>query len=271
MVAVWGIRWGVVVGGRKTELIRLPRQWLAASFAFAAMVVAVLVALPLRRAAAADPDLLLGTLGGRRAAADTPLHRDAAGRVSGQRLQETRSPARPQAVRVELDTPSLAPLAFVRFCLHYARECEVRDGEADQGLITLTQMRLTDLLEVNRVVNHLIAPRPNPDILHAEWHIAPRQGDCSDYAVTKRHELLARGWPSGALLLAEVILPSREHHLVLVVRTREDDLVLDNLSSDIRPASQSDYRWLRMQRKDNPNYWLASSMARAQPAHASAF
>lgn len=235
------------------------------------MVVAVLVALPLRQAGAADPGLLLSTLGGRQAAADTRLHRDAAARVSRQGLQETRSSARPQAARVEFDTPSLAPLAFVRFCLHYARECEVRNGEADQGVITLTQMRLTELLEVNRVVNHLIAPQPNPDILHAEWRIAPTQGDCSDYAVTKRHELLIRGWPSGALLLAEVILPSREHHLVLVVRTREVDLVLDNLNSDIRPASQSDYRWLRMQREDNPNYWLASSMERAQPVHASTF
>ena len=113
-------------------------------------------------------------------------------------------------------------------------------------------------------MNHLIEPRPAASISNGEWRIAPVQGDCSDYAVTKRHELLARGWPSGALLLAEVMLASGEHHLILLVRVREADLVLDNLESGIRTASQSAYRWVRMQRADNPHYWLAVSVAPAR-------
>jgi predicted transglutaminase-like cysteine proteinase len=44
------------------------------------------------------------------------------------------------------------------------------------------------------------------------------------------------GWASGALLLAEVVLPSSEHHLIRVVRTAGADLVLDNLNHDIRMA-----------------------------------
>jgi predicted transglutaminase-like cysteine proteinase len=38
-----------------------------------------------------------------------------------------------------------------------------------------------------------------------------------------------------SLLLAQVVIPSGEHHLVLLVRTRESDLVLDNLAENVRP------------------------------------
>lgn len=72
-----------------------------------------------------------------------------------------------------------------------------------------------------------------------EWLLSPRHGDCNDYAVTKRHQLLAHGWPSHSLLLAEVAVAWGEHHLVLVVRTREDDLILDNLNREVRSVSRS--------------------------------
>jgi predicted transglutaminase-like cysteine proteinase len=68
---------------------------------------------------------------------------------------------------------------------------------------------LIELSKVNRDVNHSIKPQAKlKSVLAEEWLVAPRQGDCSDYAVTKRHELLARGWPSHSLLLAEVVVTS---------------------------------------------------------------
>ncbi len=48
---------------------------------------------------------------------------------------------------------------------------------------------------------------------------SPASGDCNDYAVIKRHELIARGWPARAVLLSEVVTNWGEHHLVVVVRT----------------------------------------------------
>jgi predicted transglutaminase-like cysteine proteinase len=45
--------------------------------------------------------------------------------------------------------------------------------------------------------------------------------------------LLARGWPSRSLLLSEVVIPTGEHHQLLVVRVKNGDLVLDNLSDII--------------------------------------
>jgi predicted transglutaminase-like cysteine proteinase len=57
------------------------------------------------------------------------------------------------------------------------------------------------------------------------------------------------------LLLSEVIVGSGEHHLVLVVRTKSGDLVLDNLTSQIKPWSRVPYRWVRIQKPNNSRLW----------------
>src|SRR5205814_7262803 len=107
----------------------------------------------------------------------------------------------------------------------------------------LTPQRRRDLVEVNAKVNRSIKPEANLLGLAGEkWIVSPKSGDCNDYAVTKQHELLARGWPSRTLLLAEVVTNWGEHHLVLVVRTAEGDLVLDNLSANVRPSSKTPYQ-----------------------------
>jgi predicted transglutaminase-like cysteine proteinase len=87
------------------------------------------------------------------------------------------------------------------------------------------------------------------------WLIGPDRGDCNDYAVTKRHALMQRGWPARALLLSEVVTSSGEHHLVLVVRTSEGDLVLDSLTDRIKPWFKTRYRWVRMQTPGVARLW----------------
>jgi predicted transglutaminase-like cysteine proteinase len=93
--------------------------------------------------------------------------------------------------------------------------------------------------------------------------VAPKTGDCNDYAVTKRHALLARGWAARSLLLAEVVTNWGEHHLVLVVRTRDADLVLDNLTPDIRNWSKTNYEWVRIQSPVNPQFWSSVRLAQS--------
>ncbi len=166
--------------------------------------------------------------------------------------------------RISFDTPTLAPMAFVRFCIQYSDDCKVRRMAFRPRPMTLTNARRAELAKVNRDVNRAIRPQENLSGVAAEkWLVAPREGDCNDYAVTKRHELLARGWPSRSLLLAEVVVPSGDHHLVLVVRTNEDDLVLDNLNWNIRPISQIQYQWIRAQQPSNPKFWSMISVPRA--------
>jgi predicted transglutaminase-like cysteine proteinase len=160
------------------------------------------------------------------------------------------------------NTPVLAPVAFVRFCARYPEDCKRRSTEVDQAPVPLTKARLAELSKVNREVNLSIQPQENRGgVLAEQWLVAPGRGDCNDYAVTKRHELLARGWPSHSLLLAEVVVPSGEHHLVLVVRTRKNDLVLDSLNWNIRPVSQIEYQWVRAQQEENPKFWSTITMA----------
>ena len=134
-----------------------------------------------------------------------------------------------QLDRIHFETPTLAPIAYSRFCMQYADDCEVhRMAFRKPHPEVLTDARLRDLLEVNRDINREITPEPDTiSVVNERWFIAPKTGVCHDYAVTKRHELLARGWPSRSLLLAEVVVPWGEHHLVLVVRTDKGDLVLD--------------------------------------------
>jgi predicted transglutaminase-like cysteine proteinase len=165
--------------------------------------------------------------------------------------------------RVNFATPTLAPMAFVRFCMRYTQDCAVHEIANYPGPLELTKARMAELQKVNRDVNRAIQPRENSDgVLAEQWLVAPHYGDCHDYAVTKRHKLLALGWPSRSLLLAEVVVPSGEHHLILVVRTREEDLVLDNLNWKVRPISQIDYQWVRAQQPKNPRFWSMISVTR---------
>jgi predicted transglutaminase-like cysteine proteinase len=161
---------------------------------------------------------------------------------------------------IQLDTPALPPFAHTRFCLQYPADCEVRGIVFRGGGLRMTLPRWEELTDINRQVNRAIAPEPNLGGVAAErWLIHPARGDCNDYAVTKRHELIKRGWPSRALLLAEVVTTWGEHHLVLVVRTKEGDFVADSLHPKVRRWSETPYHWVRVQSPQNPMFWASVS------------
>jgi predicted transglutaminase-like cysteine proteinase len=174
----------------------------------------------------------------------------------------TNVPNRPQqgVQFIRLDVPTLAPMAFTRFCLEYPAECKPQRLVLAGDRIELNITRWAELEDVNRAVNSSIHPERNEDGLAGEkWLLGPDRGDCNDYAVTKRHELIAKGWPARTVLLSEVVTVSGEHHLVTVVRTDSGDLVLDNLTDQIVPWSRTPYRWVRIQMPKNPNYWASIS------------
>jgi predicted transglutaminase-like cysteine proteinase len=165
-------------------------------------------------------------------------------------------PSMAPIVRIQFSAPALAPMAHTFFCLKYPTDCRTHKTVFRGGPVVLTAQRLAELKRINGAVNRAITPEPNTQGLAAEkWLISPKSGECHDYAVTKRHELLARGWPARALLLSEVVTTSGEHHLVLVVRTSEGDLVADNLNGDIRRWSKTPYQWVRIQSPANPTFW----------------
>jgi predicted transglutaminase-like cysteine proteinase len=161
-----------------------------------------------------------------------------------------------QIQRLRFNGPALPPMAHTIFCINYPADCAPHKIAFRGGGMDMTSDRWQELVKVNTDVNRAIKPQPNLGGLATEkWVVAPARGECHDYAVTKQHDLLAKGWPSRALLLAEVVTSSGEHHLVLVVRTHDGDFVADNLNYDIRPLSRTTYAWVRVQTPANPQLW----------------
>ncbi len=157
--------------------------------------------------------------------------------------------------------PTLAPLAFVRFCMNNRRECPKGAGA---NRIALTSALARQLGDVNTAVNAGIAV-DRAHVGRIPWSVAGRSGDCNTFALHKRHRLLELGWPVDALSLAVVRLRSGTMHLVLVVRTDRGDLVLDNLSRDVASWTSASYAWVEMQSRGDPERWVeVSARARGQ-------
>lgn len=158
-----------------------------------------------------------------------------------------------QRMRLNGGSRAVAPFAHVVFCVHQPEDCQTTSGATSVDVSKGN--KFAELEEVNRRVNHAIKPRSDASNLD-QWSLAPRYGDCEDYAITKRHELIRRGWPSGALRLAEALTQTGEGHLVLVVSTSKGDMVLDNLRNKILPWSKTGLRWKMIQAQYNPKIWL---------------
>jgi predicted transglutaminase-like cysteine proteinase len=153
-------------------------------------------------------------------------------------------------------SPTLAPFQHVRFCIRYPSDCKSDASESDR--IELNAQTLELLKRVNHNVNLSIVPtlKSYGTDLQDGWTIAPSLGDCNDYAVTKRHELLESGMPSKTLRLSVVKTSSGIGHLVLVVTTTRGDLVLDNLTEAIRPWQSTGYLWLKIQSAADSRFWF---------------
>ena len=151
--------------------------------------------------------------------------------------------------------PTLTPFQHVRFCLRYPSDCKSNPAENDH--IDLDAETSELLKRVNHSVNMSIIPtrKSYGRNLGDSWTIAPDMGDCNDYAVTKRHELIEKGLPSKALRLAVVRTASGIGHLVLVVVTTKGDIVMDDLTEVIRPWQSTDYHWLKIQSATDSKFW----------------
>jgi predicted transglutaminase-like cysteine proteinase len=152
-------------------------------------------------------------------------------------------------------SPTLSPFQHVRFCLRYPADC--KSDPTETTAVELTAETLETIHRVNRDVNASIMPvgRSNA-IADGGWTISPASGDCNDYAVTKRHDLVRSGFPTKAVRLAVVKTTSGIGHLVLVVSTNKGDLVLDNLSETILPWQFTKYQWVKIQSASDARYWF---------------
>jgi predicted transglutaminase-like cysteine proteinase len=157
------------------------------------------------------------------------------------------------------DGPSaLPPPGFVSFCMHNLDACTNRVTVASP--VKLDQQTKALLVQVNDRINNAITYESDMD----QYGVANRwsldavggRGDCKDYALAKRQELLAAGMSESDLRIAIVRIPSGELHAVLTVDTDAGNLVLDSLTSQIRPWSQTGYDWIQRQSSDDPLQWV---------------
>ena len=115
-------------------------------------------------------------------------------------------------------------------------------------MLTLTDDHWGQLREVNRTINRDVRYRADLDLYGRleHWTAADTEGDCEDYALTKRQRLLALGWPLAALRLT-VCRCEGQGHAVLTVDTDRGVYVLDNRYPDVMPWKALPYVWISRQ------------------------
>lgn len=150
-------------------------------------------------------------------------------------------------------TGSARPVqGWVKFCERYSGECDLNTAEA--STIGLNSRTWKALNTVNRKVNTTIKPRT--DMEH--WGVVDRwdlpedgYGDCEDFQLLKRKILVEQyGFPKRAFRMTVVIDEQGEGHAVMMVRTDEGDLVLDNKRSAILPWHETGYVFVKREGQD---------------------
>jgi predicted transglutaminase-like cysteine proteinase len=153
------------------------------------------------------------------------------------------------ASTVAAQARSNMPLGYMLLCVEQPEECE---GGGDGSVVVTGEVEAT-LERINSMVNRSITPQRDPGDTDV-WTVNASAGDCEDYVLTKRHQLIALGLPASALRIAYVKTRTQEGHAILVVKTNAQDLVLDNLSSTVESLRDSGYRIISMSGPD-PLVW----------------
>lgn len=156
-----------------------------------------------------------------------------------------------------------APKGSVGLCTNYRWAC-ARTGS--RGVSNEAALRLAKA--VNNRVNRTTREIEDLAQYGREEHWAlptATGGDCEDFALLKKKKLIESGVASETLLMATVLDRDLRSHAVLVMRTDDGDLVLDNLSNRILPWKRTGYTFLRMQNPSSPRRWdaiIAGGVAR---------
>lgn len=151
-----------------------------------------------------------------------------------------------------------APIGYMDFCDNAPEDCLPQGPELERVLLTPDKWR--ELVSLNREINEVIKPISD----NAQYGVVERwtyptfgMGDCEDYVLLKRRELMKRGWPQSALLITVVRDENNEGHAILTVRTTRGDYVLDNKHSRILSWQQTPYVFIKRQSGKDPRQWVS--------------
>jgi predicted transglutaminase-like cysteine proteinase len=156
------------------------------------------------------------------------------------------------------------PIGHHDLCSRVPIEC--RERTASEAAMVLTPARWNELIAVNDNVNTAIEPETDHDLYGKDefWAYPDEgKGDCEDFVLLKRRELLERGWPAGSLLITVVRQTNGDGHAILTVRTDRGDLVLDNLEGKIKLWSDTEYQFVKRQSDVDSGRWVSIDDDRA--------
>lgn len=148
---------------------------------------------------------------------------------------------------------AFAPSAFYPFCASQPALCS---SAGSVKSVNLTPQREAELRAVNVSVNAKIREREDsgssgrPDV----WRVPTTAGDCEDFAILKKRELIRRGWPASALLLTTATLGGAGH-TVLTVRTDKGDLIMDNRTNAVKNWTRTSYKYHARQSQSANGKW----------------
>jgi predicted transglutaminase-like cysteine proteinase len=193
----------------------------------------------------------------------------AAAALAGAPAMPTAQAAGERTLFISVGATARAPIGWTEFCSEYAPECETRQLDARD--VVLTAKAWKDLTRINKWVNDTV--KPITDLEH--WGVVERwnypddgYGDCEDYVLLKRRMLMQSGWPRQALLITVVRDKRGDGHAVLTVKTDKGEFILDNQHEDILLWSDTGYRFVKRQSQSDPNLWIA--LGDPRPATATA-
>lgn len=148
------------------------------------------------------------------------------------------------------------PIGHYEFCQAHRDECSIVSSSTLPAKVTAFGWNV--IREVNAEVNNRIMPMTDQDIFGKDevWAYPSDVGDCEDFVLEKRRELMKRGFSLSNLLITVVRKPDGEGHAVLTVRTADGDYILDNLDERVRLWSETPYRFMKRQADNNTGRWV---------------
>ena len=156
------------------------------------------------------------------------------------------------------------PVGHYEFCQRIPGECNEKTPKG--APVDLTRKLWATIVNVNNSVNTRIIPRTDMEQWGKEevWSYPDNGfGDCEDYALEKRRELMSAGIPAGNLLMTVARQPNGDGHAVLTVRTSLGELILDNLEPRVLSWTDTDYTYLKRQSDQNSGVWVTINDGRA--------
>lgn len=152
--------------------------------------------------------------------------------------------------------PTSIPVGHLEFCNNHPAECRANANPV--AALSLDNDLWQQLLNINAYINQTVVPVTDQDLYQVAefWTYPNGYGDCEDYALAKRRELINAGWPASTLLMTVVKQANGEGHAVLLVRTDRGDLVLDNQVGSVDLWSQTPYQFIKRQSQADAGQWV---------------